>query len=157
MYKWLLGLLSGGPYYLRVNRQRLSIKDISSGRAFECRAVVGMDSAGKVTAIGDAPGTASVKQVNPFDHPRILVHDYPVAEILFRHAIRQVSGMSFFSPAPVLVVQPDLVLEGGLTSIESRVLRELADSAGARKTYIIHRSQPLSDDEVRRTLDSIQE
>jgi hypothetical protein len=39
MIRRIIGLFSGGPYYLRVNRERIAIRDISSGKSFQIRAV----------------------------------------------------------------------------------------------------------------------
>lgn len=89
------------------------------------------------------PGT----HVNPFDHPRLLVHDFAVAEFIVRHAFAQLSQRKYFRPTPVVVVHVTEPLEGGLTEIERRVLREIMEGAGARKVYIWE-SHELSDSEL---------
>lgn len=151
MLKHVLNLLTGGPYYLRVNRERVSLRDISSNRAFECRAILGIDSSNRVASVGDPVSGNSVTSVNPFDHPRVLVHDFNVAEKIFAYAVERVAEKRFLRPMPDIVVHPDLRLDGGLTMIEDRVLRELAENAGARKVAV-HYGDILTDAGVRDAL-----
>lgn len=111
--------------------------------------MLGIDSFNRVVSVGLPVSPDAVKQINPFDHPRVLVDDFFIAEKIFAHAIREISGMTYFRPSPVVLVHPDVDLKGGLTAIEARVLRELAENAGARKTFI-HYGQVLSDDDVKK-------
>lgn len=143
-----MGLLSGGPYYLRLNRERIAIKNISSGETIEFRSVMGIDDSRKVASIGDPVSPHAVQIVNPFDHPRLLVHDFTVAEKMCAFAFQEAANMSPLRPAPVVVMHPDCQLEGGLTIIEARVLREMAEGGGARKVFV-HEGPRLTDDDVR--------
>lgn len=149
LLRWLLGAATRGPYYVRINRERIAVRNVSSGESFECHALLGIDNSNRVVSVGYPVSQDAVRKVNPFDHPRVLVDDFLVAEKIFAHAIRELSGMTLFRPAPVVLVHPDIDLEGGLTSIEARVLRELAEGAGARKTFI-HYGPVLNDDDVKR-------
>lgn len=147
MIRWFLGVIAAGPYYIRINRERISVRNVSSGDSFECRALVGIDSANRVVSVGLPVSPDAVKQLNPFEHPRVLVDDFTIAEKVFAYAVRKVSGMSLLSPSPIVVVHPDLELDGGLAAIESRVLSELSEGAGARKT-VVHYGPVLSDEGV---------
>lgn len=148
MINWILGLFSGEPYYLRLNRERIVIRNSGNGKTVEFRPVVGLDSRNNVTSIGDPANPGTERIVNPFDHPRVLVHDFDMAEKLCAYAFQQVSGMAPLRPAPVVVMHPDVHLDGGLTSIEARVLREMAEGGGARKVFV-HYGRQLTDEEVR--------
>jgi len=53
----------------------------------------------------------------------------------------------FFHPSPITVIHPMEKVEGGLTSIEQRALRELASGAGAHKVFIWVGCE-LTDDEI---------
>ena len=152
MLKWIIGLFTGGPYYLRINRERVSVRNISTDETFECRAVLGIDESGKVASVGDPVSSSAVQQINPFDHPRVLISDYTVAEAIFSHALREISGMRYLRPSPVVLVHPDLELAGGLTPIEARALRELAEGAGARKTFLYYGNISPSDQDLRDVL-----
>ena len=83
----------------------------------------------------------------------MIVEDYASAEKLLSHAVRRVANTRLFVTSPVMVVHPDLELEGGLTQIESRVLRELAESCGARKVFV-HYGRQLADPEINALLDN---
>jgi len=85
--------------------------------------------------------------LTPFQHPRILIEDFAGAEKVVQYAIKELFGRRLLSPSPIVVLHPDIELEGGLTQIEARALREMAEGAGARKVYIYYGRQ-LSDQEV---------
>ena len=149
MIKLIRALFASGPYYLKINRDRISIRDVATGHSIQIRTVLGLDDSKNVVSVGDPVSPDATIQLNPFQHPRVLVCDYTVAEKIFIHAFREMSGGAFFRPAVVAVIHPDLDLAGGLTPLEDRALRELAESAGARKT-LVHYGAALSDDEVRK-------
>lgn len=85
--------------------------------------------------------------MTPFQHPRVLIDDFIGGEKIVQYAIRELFGKKFISPSPVVVLHPDLELDGGLTQIEARALREMAEGAGARRVYL-HYGRPLTDKEV---------
>ena len=143
-----MSLFSGGPYYLRLNRERIAIRNLANGNTFEFRTVMGIDESNKIASIGDPVSPAAARTVNPFDHPRGLVHDFTVAEKLCEYAFQQAAGMALIRPSPVVVMHPDLQLDGGLTVIEARVLREMAAGGGAHKVFI-HYGDVLPDEYVR--------
>ena len=149
----IIRLLSSGPYYVRVNRTRILVRDIRTGQSFECAAKIGVDDAGVVLSVGDPVDAKAARTIRPFDHPRVIVEDYASAEKLLSHAVRRVANTRLFVTSPVMVVHPDLELEGGLTQIESRVLRELAESCGARKVFV-HYGRQLADPEINALLDN---
>ena len=148
MLKWIAGILTNGPYYIRINRERIAVRNVSRGDYFECGTLVGLDSSDRVVSVGLPVGPDAVSTVNPFEHPRALVSDFALADQVFSHVVKMAARDSYFQPSPIIVVHPDIELEGGLAPVESRVLRELSESAGARKTCI-HYGHILSDEEVR--------
>ncbi|NNF66405.1 MAG: hypothetical protein HKM98_02745 [Gammaproteobacteria bacterium] len=148
MLKWIAGILTNGPYYIRINRGRIAVRNVSSGNYFECGTVVGVDGSDRVVSVGLPVSPDAVSKSNPFDHPRLLVSDFALADKAFSYVVKMAARDSYFQPSPIIVVHPDVELEGGLSPVEARVLRELSESAGARKTYI-HYGHMLSDDEVK--------
>lgn len=152
MLKALAGLFSGGPYYLRLNRDRIALRDLDSNRTIELQSALAIDASNEIASIGQPISPSAVQVVNPFDHPRVLVHDFVVAEKLCAYAFRQVANISLFRPAPVVVVHPDLELDGGLTGMEARLLHEMAEGAGARRVFV-HYGPVLADDQVRQIAD----
>ncbi len=147
----LKGLLSGmhaGPYYVRIGRQRLSVRDAKSAATYDMTPVVGVKGEPPViVSIGLPVAPDADRSINPFDHPRLVVSDYDAAEKVLAHAIREIAGAAWFRPSPVIVVHPLDKLDGGLSPLEERALLELAESAGAGSAHIWLGRQ-LSDQEV---------
>ena len=83
----------------------------------------------------------------PFSHPRMLIGNFISAEAALKKVVRQVSSGSFLMPSPTVLMHPMEKLEGGLSQIEERVLREKALGAGARKA-VLWTGHVLSDTEV---------
>ena len=82
----------------------------------------------------------------PFSHPRALVGNFTQAEVSIKTAVSEIKGSGLFQSLRILI-QPMAKCEGGLTQIESRVLRELALGAGAAKV-IVWVGEALSDEAV---------
>lgn len=85
--------------------------------------------------------------LGPFQHPRILIEDFTGCEKIVQYAFRKLFGSGVIRPSASVVVHPDLKLDGGLTQIEARALREMVEGAGARRVYL-HYGRPLTDKEV---------
>ena len=145
--RFLRKVLAGGPVYLRVNRDRVSARNVATGESVELVPKIGLSAANDVLSIGDPVDPAAVRVLKPFRHPRILIDDFTAGERIVQHVIRELSRVRFFPTSPVVVVHPDAELEGGLTQIEARALREMVEGAGARKVYI-YVGRQLTDEEV---------
>ena len=147
IWQFIRGLVAGGPYYLRINRERVSVRNVSTGDRVEITAKLGLDGSDNVLSVGDPVNPSAVRVLAPFQHPRILISDFSGGEKVVQYAIRKLVGRGPLAPSPVVVAHPDIELEGGLTQIEARALRELVQSAGARKVYL-HYGRQLTDQEV---------
>lgn len=66
----------------------------------------------------------------------MLVGEFEIAERLLKDGIKEAYSGGLLLTRPHIIMHPKEALEGGLTMIEQRVLRELALGAGAVKTYI---------------------
>ena len=141
-------VFAGSPYYLRVNRERVVVRDVSTAKSVEVASKIGIDSSDNVLSVGDPVDPAATKVLNPFRHPRVLIDDFSGGERVVRFAFRRLSGRGAILTAPNVIAHADFSLEGGLTQIEVRALREMLEGAGARKVHIWHGSRILSDDEV---------
>lgn len=97
--------------------------------------------------------TSDIMPPEPFSHPRALVGNFTVAEMAVKAALAEVKGTKLFHTTRVLMHAMDRI-EGGMTQIERRVLREMALGAGAGKVDIWE-GHVLTDDEVRRSLDAV--
>ena len=72
----------------------------------------------------------------PFTTARLLIGEFGVAEALLKRALREMLKSNFFSVGPRVLMQPLEMLEGGLSEIEHRILKELAIGAGAMKSEV---------------------
>ncbi|EAS66357.1 rod shape-determining protein [Photobacterium angustum] len=83
---------------------------------------------------------SNITVLNPFDHKRSFVGDFACAEKVLQYAVREVLGNNKFAISPRIVMHQLEKVDGGLTDIEERVLKELAMGAGAREVLVYHHS-----------------
>lgn len=146
--------LAGHRLYLRLDRQRIFARNVGTGEQFACRAQLWVDAENSVRSIGEPLALESTRVIQPFDHPRVLIDDYDMAEKLVQFAISTLMQTQTFATSPDVVMHADLELEGGLSSIEARALHEMAIHAGARR-ILIHEGEALTDDTVNAMLAEI--
>ena len=89
----------------------------------------------------------------PFTTARLLIGQFAEAEKLLKRASKEVSSGGFFALSPRIVIQPLEMIEGGVSEVELRVLREVAMGAGASKT-VVWVGGVLSDADVKAKLDA---
>ena len=149
MFKRLSGFWKS-TLYVQIWKDRLKVFDPATNERFDEASLVAIES-GKIVAAGNGAkrfnGNHSIDVVNPFDHPRMLIGDWIVAERLLQHAIQSLLKSSFIRPSPNVIMHPMDSLEGGLSDVERRAFRELAISAGARDVAI-HIGSELTKKEI---------
>jgi rod shape-determining protein MreB len=120
----------------------LMVADVRKGVLYREPSVVAITEDGnKLVAVGAeardmygrTPGTIEV--MRPLRDG--VIADYEVTEAMLRHFIKKVSGTLRMSRPRVMVSVPY-----GVTSVESRAVREAALQAGAREAYLI--PEPLA-------------
>ena len=110
--------------YVRVQPNRFLLRHIESGR------------------------TSTVDAQTPFTTRRLLIGEYGPAVDALRRAMNEVRyGVPFFS-APTTIMHPLVMVEEGLSGVEYRILKEVAEGAGSKRAAIWV-GQELSDEEVR--------
>ena len=82
---------------------------------------------------------------SPFSTERLLIGNFTVAQSLLRKGLKIITGKQFY--APFIVIHPIEKIDGGLSQVEERVLKDLAIIAGAQKV-VVWVGHELSDDEV---------
>jgi rod shape-determining protein MreB len=126
---------------VELSQNKISIKAFSSDDKYEDEPYIAIAKTNKgdvVKAIGKAAKretSSHITVTNPFQHPRSFVGDFFLAEKIIQHGVFEIHK-SRIKPAPRMVMHQLEKTEGGLTSIEDRVLRELALGAGAREVVI---------------------
>jgi rod shape-determining protein MreB len=139
--------------YVKLHPDTLTVRDVRSGRTVSEPPVVAIsrDEKRRVLGVGEAARIASGTQpadlVNPFKHPRSLLSDFTVAEVVIKGFVKKLFGNRLFVPSPIVVIHPRIDPEGGFTQIEIRALRELAFGAGASRGIVWH-GRDLTDDEL---------
>ena len=119
----MLTKLFFNPYYVKIYKNKFVVKNIIENNEITLAAT------------------------KPFSTTRLLVGEFNEAEKLLTKALKQLSKNTWFSPSPVVVIQPMEMAEGGLSDIELRAIRELAFGAGARKV-VVWEGKSLTDNEV---------
>jgi len=89
----------------------------------------------------------TLSAVDPFTTSRLLVGEFVHAENVLKAALKKVTGGKWLTSTPIIVIQPMAMFEGGLSSVEERVLKELAFGAGGRKV-VVWIGKELSNEEV---------
>jgi len=140
--------------YFQISDTRLRVSSPRFDYAFEAPPWMAIDDAARgkiVAAIGlDAlalRGRPNITVINPFAHPRTILGDYTVAEKMLQHAVRLLLHGRFMTPMILGILHCERVLEGGLTQVEHRALRELAENAGCGRA-VVHEGPALSPVEV---------
>lgn len=119
----MLRQLFNNTVYVRVRTNSLRIRHIENKKEFELTAR------------------------EPFSHERMLVGNFTSASDTLKQGLKKLFEGSLFQPSPTIVIQPLEKLEGGVTEIEERALKELALSAGARHA-LVWTGAELTDAEV---------
>ena len=144
MVSFFKKLLGGGPYYVRIRRNRLWVRDVATGQQFDDEPVVAVsrDEPRRVLAIGKSArvkasqGDQAFDLINGFDHPRTVIADFTLAGKALQHAFAGMVSGALLRPAPIVVLHVLEPLEGVLTEVELRALQELASGAGAREAHV---------------------
>ena len=85
----------------------------------------------------------------PFSSERQVLSNFNSAHKTVKAALEDLGiKTTFFSPK--IVVQQAEGAAGGLSDIENRMLRQLAEEAGANKVYVVDHDSPLSLDDARK-------
>ena len=113
--------------YVRVGRNQFRVRHIESG--------------------ADTTAVASTS----FTTARLLIGQFGAAEETLKVALKQLSAGRLFASSPSVVMHPLEMVEGGLSEIEDRTLREVAIGAGAGKA-VVWVGRELSDSEVKEKL-----
>ncbi|MBI5634676.1 MAG: hypothetical protein HZA15_14495 [Nitrospirae bacterium] len=81
----------------------------------------------------------------PFTTERLIVGNFEPAVKILKEGIKKAYGKRLVKP--IIVIHPLEKIEGGLSQIEKRVLKDLGEGAGARKVYFWVGPE-LSDSEI---------
>ena len=90
----------------------------------------------------------TVLPIQKYDHPRSIIANFEAAESTLKQLIKM-QKLPWYDPSPILLLQVKETVEGGITFVENRALRELGYNAGARNVLIFdEQGQWLNADEA---------
>jgi rod shape-determining protein MreB len=144
--------------YVKLSPEKITVREAHSGYEISepPQVAIARKLKEEVVAFGNEAATiASVRNidlVNPFQHPRALLSDFTVAEVIMKHFVTKAAKANrggIFRSAPIVVLHPLIDPEGGFTQIEIRAMHELAIGAGARKV-IVWQGRELGKEELLR-------
>jgi hypothetical protein len=109
--------------YVRIRQNRFILRHVESGRE------------------------ATIHATEPFSTRRLLVGEYvPAVEALERGITELRLGIRYLA-APVTIMHPLEMVDGGLSGVEFRILFEVAEGAGAKRAQVWI-GEELSDEKV---------
>lgn len=130
----------GPTIYVRFTANMLSLRLAGTGKEIKGSPSVALNKKGKAVAAGDEAerlrGTPGITAGNGFSHPRVLIGSFDLAAEAMRFHIKELLRGKLWIIRPIIIMHPLTKLEGGLTQIEERVMKDLALISGAREVYI---------------------
>jgi hypothetical protein len=114
-------MLPANTIYIRIYENRVHIRNIDDRKEIELSAA------------------------SPFTTERLLIGNFTAAQTLLKKGIKIVMGKKFFAPA--IVMHPIDKIDGGLSQVEERVLKDLAIVTGAQ-TVVLWVGHELTDKDV---------
>ena len=100
----------GNTIYVKIYENRIHIRNINDKKEIELTSTL------------------------PFTSERLLIGNFTVAQTLLTKGIKIVMGKKFF--APLILIHPIEKIDGGLSQVEGRVLKDLAIIVGAQKAVL---------------------
>jgi len=97
---------------------------------------------------------ASAYPDSPYTTDRLLVGTFSAAEPALRGLVKSALPKSWIKKRPRVVMHPVSKVEGGLSEVEERILRELALGSGAIKVAL-HVGSELTDSEALELIGSV--
>jgi hypothetical protein len=117
----MLHIFQKAPVYVKIYRDKIEITNVNTQQTIS--------------------KTSNIK----FSTNRLLVAEFNIAEILIREILKEL-GLS--RRTLKVLIQPMEELEGGLSEVEKRVLRDLAEQSGGAVVYIVNRTKPMTNEEI---------
>lgn len=134
-------------FYIKAGKNDFYIRSFINGNWIRCSPEFELSENYKVVKINKLE--SSLKQVkidriqtttskfNPFNHPRVIIHQFEALEIFTRFLIKNLH-FKFWKSTKTFIFQLDYDPEGGITDIELRAVRDYLEHVGAKEVYIVN-------------------
>ncbi|NDY72834.1 hypothetical protein DO021_15135 [Desulfobacter hydrogenophilus] len=129
--------------YIKFSDEWISVKHVETGNTIEDKPLLAIKQNQKgeniVYAIGSEveqlPNDTTISIHNGFSHPRVCINDFEIAQTTLMHFIRKAVNKKLMI-RPIIIMHPKKDLQGGLSQIEGKAIKELATVVGAQKCYV---------------------
>lgn len=126
----MLSIFKRTPIYIKLSKNRIEIVNLETGE------------------------TISREPIEPFSTQRFIIADFNKADALIRNIINDLlPKKSIFPRQTKILIQQVENVEGGLSEIEKRALRDLGEMAGGTSVILIDHFRPLGNTEASLTLE----
>ncbi|MBI9092949.1 MAG: rod shape-determining protein [Desulfobacterium sp.] len=139
----IINKLFRNTVYVEFSDEWISVKHVETGNTIEDKPLLAVKQNKKGKKIVHAVGAevdllqndTTISVHNGFSHPRVCISDFEIAQATLMHFVRKALNKKILI-RPIMVMHPKRDLQGGLSQIEDRAIKELAEAAGARKCYV---------------------
>ncbi len=142
MLKQLLDFAPSEVVYIQLWKERIKVTNLMTDNAYDQASFVHITTLPsgkkKITSIGDSARTSQSPETlsfNPLGHPRSLLSDFQVLEEMLKQILIQIRPPRLSFKRLVAIIHPMERIEGGLTAIEERGLKEVVSGAGAHDAF----------------------
>lgn len=117
----MITLFKSVPVYIKIYTDKIEITNLISGVS------------------------VSRSAIEKFSNERLVVANFQNAEMLVRSVLKELLQIkSFLQPSLRMLIHQLEKLEGGLSQVEIRALRDIGEIAGGRYVKVIEQSRPLN-------------
>ena len=129
--------------YIEFSDELISVKHVETGNLIEDKPLLALKKSQKGKKIVYAVGSeveqlqndSTISIHNGFSHPRVCINDFEIAQATLMYFIRKVLNKKIMV-RPIIIMHPQKDFQGGLSQIEERAIKELAEAAGARQCHV---------------------
>lgn len=144
-------------FYIKAGKESLYIKCFETGLWINCKSEFEIDDNACIQKIHlkssnldqteNKTMPVATRTVNPFNHPRTILHEFELAEKFIRYLIKKLKT-NWWQTTRTFIFQLDYTPQGGIADIEARAIKDSLEHSGAREIYIIKPGVSVSEHKV---------
>ena len=133
-------------FYIKAGKDSFYIKSLVNKSWIRCSSEFELSEGHRVTKIFNLEtnlkelkmdwSQQGASKFNPFNHPRVLIHQFEALEIFTRFLIKKLT-FKFWKSTKTFIFQLDYEPLGGIADTEMRAIRDYLEHVGAKEVYII--------------------
>lgn len=134
-------------FYIKAGKNDFYIKSLINKNWIRCSSEFELSEDHKVVKLSNPESSFKelkfdlrekrTRKITPFNHPRVLIHEFEALEIFTRYLIKNLT-LKFWKNTKTFVFQLDYEPLGGITDVELRAIRDYLEHVGAKETYIVN-------------------